>query len=125
MTFKTPTKNNFFVSSFAYYFLKVPVHLYHFSKIKHRKDVTKQWKKKYFSFYFDDGRIRIPDQYPEPDPDPYSLLQIRVPIMAISSSTQLTIKSSVLQKRDLAQHIQQKKGGIIHMRADPKLLTII
>jgi hypothetical protein len=41
VAFKTPTKNNFFLGFFAYYFLKV--HLHHSSKIKSLKEFTKDF----------------------------------------------------------------------------------
>jgi hypothetical protein len=41
LTFKTPPKNNFFLSFYAYYFRKVRLH--HFSHIKSNKEVTKHY----------------------------------------------------------------------------------
>ncbi len=47
-------------SFFAHYFLKVPVHLHHFSKIKSHKVVTKQKESVIFLLsLLDDRRIRI------------------------------------------------------------------
>jgi hypothetical protein len=48
----------FLKSLSAYYFLNV--HLHHFSKIESLKEVTKQYKSRYFLlFLLDDRRIRI------------------------------------------------------------------
>ncbi len=52
----------FFSTFFAYYFLKVHLHLHYryFSKIKSHTDVTKQWESIFFLlFLLADGRIRI------------------------------------------------------------------
>ncbi len=49
LTFKTPTKNNFFPSFSAFYFLKV--HLHNFSKIKSHKEV-KNSRNQGFSYNF-------------------------------------------------------------------------
>ncbi len=47
VTFKIPTKNNFFSPRFyAYSFLKL--HLHHYSKMKSHKEVTEQWKSQFF-----------------------------------------------------------------------------
>jgi hypothetical protein len=54
-------KNSFFSVWYYYYFLKV--HLYHFSKIKCHKEVTKQLESRFFLFFLLDDRM-------DPDPDP-------------------------------------------------------
>jgi hypothetical protein len=49
-SFKTATKNYFFQSFFAYYFVKLPLH--NFSKIKSHKKVAKQYgRNQWFSYY--------------------------------------------------------------------------
>jgi hypothetical protein len=45
LTFKTLTKNKLKKSFSTYYFL---AHLHNFSKIKNKKEVTKQWKSRFF-----------------------------------------------------------------------------
>ncbi len=64
--FKMQTKNKYFNVFFAYYVSKV--HCYNFSKIESPKEVTKQYK---FRFFFlsllDDGRIRICTIMTDPD----------------------------------------------------------
>ncbi len=67
------SKYLFFLHFFAYYFLKV--HLHHFSlKIKSHKEVTKQYRSRFFLlFLLDDRRIRIREakKFRDPtDPNP-------------------------------------------------------
>jgi hypothetical protein len=47
-----------------FYFLKVPVLLHHFSKIKSQKKVTKQYKSRFFLlFLLDDRRIQEANEF--------------------------------------------------------------
>jgi hypothetical protein len=84
LTFKMPTKKQFFYKSFsAYYFLKVLLN--HFSQVKSQKEATKQKKSRFFLlFLLNDRRIRIQeaqkhvdpeDPDPDSDPDPQHWLE--------------------------------------------------
>jgi hypothetical protein len=50
VAFKMPTKNKFFKSFFAYYFLNVILN--QSSEIKTHKEVTKQWNQGFSYFFF-------------------------------------------------------------------------
>jgi hypothetical protein len=51
LTFKMPTKNLLKKSFSACYFFKVPVLLHHFSKVKSQKEITNQYKSRYFLLF--------------------------------------------------------------------------
>jgi hypothetical protein len=62
LTFKMLTKNNFFLKSSAYYFLKV--HLHHFSKKKLKKNSQSNRNQRLFLLFLLGTVLK------DPDPDP-------------------------------------------------------
>ncbi len=86
VTFKTSTK------FFAYYFLKV--HLYHFSKLKSHKEVTKQWE----GSWSGSGSISLTNGSWSGRPKNTCILRIRIRIRIRNTACSTTLRFSLATK---------------------------